>query len=307
MNGIVKNKKHNKLHHWTGFDTVITINAVVVIIITLYPMWYVFCMSISDPKAAASGLVTITPVGFTLDSYKMVFSNTMFWRAILNSVIYVIAGCLLMLFQTIAFAYPLSRPNLKYRKPLTYFLLIQMYFGGGMIPSFILITKLGLYNSPWALILPGYSIWHVILCRTFMASLPNDLIDAAFIDGADSLKALWKIVIPLCKPVLAVILIYTIVGIWNSWFGASIYTTRPEIQPVQLYLRNVLASANSGTRAQIAGQLPRKMQELYAKEAMSARQLKYTMIITVTAPILMVYPMFQKYFTKGLMLGSLKN
>lgn len=290
-------------------DTVVTIIAIFACFITIYPMWYVICMSISDPKAAEAGLVSFWPVGFTLDSYKIVAENKEFWRSILNSVFYVVTGCVLMLFNTIAVGYPLTRKNLWGRKWLNYYLLIPMYFGGGMIPTFILYTKLGLYNNPLALILPGYSIWNMILMRTYMNSIPQDLSEAAFIDGASNMQVLSKIYIPLCKPIIAVVLIYTIVGIWNSWFGASIYITNKEWQPAQLFLRNVLVSLQSGSGVstnEMAG-LTQDVQEQMAALAMSARQLRYTMIVIVTMPIVMVYPMFQKHFTKGIMLGSLKG
>ena len=269
-------------------------------------MWYVICLSVSDPIAAGAGKVSFWPVGFSLESYKLVFGNSQFWIGFRNSVLYVIAGCLLMLFNTVTVAYPLTRKNLWGRKWLTYFLLIPMYFGGGMIPSFILVTKLGLYNTPWALILPGYSIWNIILCRTFMASLPQDLGDAAFVDGATNMQALWRVFLPLCKPIIAVILIYTIVGVWNSWFGASIYTTNKDIQPVQLFLRNVLISMQ-GVDISKGQTMTQELMEQMAEVAMTARQLRYSMIVIVTLPIILVYPLFQKHFTKGVMLGSLKG
>lgn len=293
---------------WSMFDTVVILFAVLACCVTLYPIWYVFVCSISDPQRVLAGEVTLLPLGFSLESYNMVLSNPSFWRSVLNSVIYVAAGSLFMLFNTIAMAYPLTRPNLKFRKLITYYLLIPMYFGGGMIPTFLVISKLGLYNSPLSLILPAsYGIWNIILVRTFMASLPGELIDAALIDGADQIKTLWKIVVPLSKPVIAVIMIYTIVGIWNSWFGASIYTTRREIQPVQLYLRNLLETTSNILQTDLFKSLPAEMQERYIRMSMSANQIKYTAIVVVTFPILAVYPMFQKYFTKGIMLGSLKG
>ena len=230
-------RRKSRLNHWTAFDTVVTIIAIFACFITIYPMWYVIAMSLSDPIAAGSGAVTFWPVGFSIESYKIVGLDKEFWRAFLNSIFYVIVGVVLMLFNTIAIAYPLTRKNLWGRKWLTYFLLIPMYFGGGMIPSFIVVTKLGLYNSPLSLILPGcYSIMNIILCRTFLLSLPQELSEAAFLDGATNLQALWKIYLPLSKPIIAVISIYTIAGVWNSWFGASIYTTDTSIQPVQLFL-----------------------------------------------------------------------
>ena len=298
-------KTRGGLNPWTSFDTVVTVIAVLTCFITIYPMWYVIVMSVSDPMAAAAGKVTFWPVGFTLESYRIVIGNPRFWISIRNSVGYVIIGCVLMLWTTMSVSYPLTRPNLKGRKILTIYLVIPMYFGGGMIPSFILITKLGLYNSPLALILPAsYSIWNIILCRTYLASIPHDLSEAAFIDGATNMQCLMKIYLPLAKPVLAVILIYTIVGIWNTWFSAILYTTRTEIQPVQVYLQTVL---NASAPKDLGVNYSPEALEMFMKRAMSARQIKYAVIVVVTLPILMVYPMFQKHFTKGIMLGSLKG
>lgn len=301
-------RRKSRLNHWTAFDTVVTIIAIFACFITIYPMWHVIAMSLSDPIAAGSGAVTFWPVGFSIESYKIVGLDKEFWRAFLNSVFYVIVGVVLMLFNTIAIAYPLTRKNLWGRKWLTYFLLIPMYFGGGMIPSFIVVTKLGLYNSPLSLILPGcYSIMNIILCRTFLLSLPQELSEAAFLDGATNLQALWKIYLPLSKPIIAVISIYTIAGVWNSWFGASIYTTDTSIQPVQLFLRNVLVSMQTGMRATNQSGMTKEVMEAMAEQAMTARQLRYAMIVIVTMPLLLVYPLFQKHFTKGVMLGSLKG
>ena len=213
-----------------------------------------------------------------------------------------------MLATTLLVAYPLTRPNLKGRKACVIFLLIPMYFSGGMIPSFILITKLGLYNTPWATILPGaYGIWNIILCKTYLQSIPHELAEAAYIDGAGNMQALTRIYLPLAKPVLAVISIYTIVGIWNSWFGAKLYQPNPAIQPVQLYLQKVLVEQSVDLSKMMEQNMTQEMMEAMTAKAMSARQLKYSMIVVVTLPIIMVYPMFQKHFVKGVMLGSLKG
>lgn len=299
--------KKSKLHHWEAFDTMVTIIAILVCFITIYPMWYVICMSISDPMAAVRGEVAFWPVGFSLKSYEIVIQNTEFWVAFRNSIFYVVVGCILMLFNTVAVAYPLTRPNLKGRKFLNIYLLIPMYFGGGLIPFFLVVTQLGLYNNPLALILPGsYSIWNIIMCRTyFMSSIPQEISEAAMLDGASNTQLLRKIILPLSKPIIAVIMIYTIVGIWNAWFDASIFTTNKDIQPVQLFLRRVLVSQQSGVQ-NMAG-MTAELQHAMAELSMSNRQLRYSMIVIVTLPILMVYPMFQKYFTKGVVMGSLKG
>ena len=301
-------KKTKKLFRWTPFDTVVMMLAILVCVITLYPMIYVFSCSISDPKSVLAGEVVLYPVGFSLDAYNMVVNNPQFWRSMLNSVFYVVAECILMFLTTVLVAYPLTRPNLKFRTVLTYYLLIPMYFSGGMIPAYLVICNLGLYNSPWSLVLPGcYGIWNIILCRTFMASLPQELIDSALIDGSDQFRAFLKIVIPLSKPVMAVIMIYTIVGTWNAWFGASIYTTNRDIQPVQLYMRHVLAATSTSMQSQMLEQLPEELRLAYQKKALAANQIKYALIVLTTLPIVAVYPMFQKHFTKGIMLGSLKG
>ena len=297
-----------KLNRWTSFDTVVIVLAIAACAVTLYPMLYVVACSISDPKSVLAGEVVLFPVGFSLDAYEIVVNNMEFWRSMLNSVFYVVAECILMFLTTVLVAYPLTRPNLKFRRVLTYYLLIPMYFSGGMIPAYLVICNLGLYNSPLSLILPGcYGIWNIILCRTFMASLPQELIDSALIDGSDQFRTFLKIVIPLSKPVLAVIMIYTIVGTWNAWFGASIYTTDESIQPVQLYLRHVLAATSNSMQSQMMQQLPEELRQGYQEMAIAANQIKYAMIVIITIPIVAVYPMFQKHFTKGIMLGSLKG
>ena len=297
-----------KLNRWTSFDTVVIVLAIAACAVTLYPMLYVVACSISDPKSVLAGEVVLFPVGFSLDAYEIVVNNMEFWLSMLNSVFYVVAECILMFLTTVLVAYPLTRPNLKFRRVLTYYLLIPMYFSGGMIPAYLVICNLGLYNSPLSLILPGcYGIWNIILCRTFMASLPQELIDSALIDGSDQFRTFLKIVIPLSKPVLAVIMIYTIVGTWNAWFGASIYTTDESIQPVQLYLRHVLAATSNSMQSQMMQQLPEELRQGYQEMAIAANQIKYAMIVIITIPIVAVYPMFQKHFTKGIMLGSLKG
>lgn len=300
--------QRKKLKCLTLFDVIVLILSAGACFITIYPMWYVIIMSISDPVVAAGSGVTFWPSGFYLGSYQIILREMDFWLSVRNSVLYVIAGLVLMLATTLLVAYPLTRPNLKGRKACVIFLLIPMYFSGGMIPSFILITKLGLYNTPWATILPGaYGIWNIILCKTYLQSIPHELAEAAYIDGAGNMQALSKIYLPLAKPVLAVISIYTIVGIWNSWFGAKLYQPNPAIQPVQLYLQKVLVEQSVDLSKMMEQNMTQEMMEAMTAKAMSARQLKYSMIVVVTLPIIMVYPMFQKHFVKGVMLGSLKG
>lgn len=306
MTAIKVKKKRKQLEI---FDVIVILLSLFVCFITMYPMWYVIIMSISDPVAASGSSIKFWPVGFYTGSYSVILAETDFWISLRNSVGYVLIGTVLMLMTTMLVAYPLTRPNLKGRKACVVFLLIPMYFGGGLIPTFIIMTQvLKLYNTIWATILPAsYSIWNIILCKTFLQSIPHELAEAAYIDGAGNRQALTHIYLPLSKPVLAVISIYTIVGIWNSWFGAKIYQTDPAIQPAQLYLQKVLVEQSVDMTKMLEQNMSPEMIEAMNAKALSARQLKYSMIVIVTLPILMVYPMFQKHFVKGVMLGSLKG
>ncbi len=292
-----------------AFDTILVIVCVLIGLITLYPMWYVICCSISEPREVLKGAVTIWPRGFSLSNYRTVLFNTDFWNAAKMSVFYTTVCTVGMLVACMLMAYPLTRPNLFFRKFVVIFLVVPMYFGGGMAATFIIYTKvLGLYNTIWAVILPGFvSIFNIILCRTYVAGLPHDLSEAAFIDGAGNFQVLLRIVVPLSKPVLAVIAIYTIVGIWNSWWNSMLYQTKTYLHPLQMYMQrlliqqsiNIMDLAESGADAEEIMEASRK--------AMSARTLKFTFITVATLPILLTYPMFQKHFVKGVMLGSLKG
>ena len=204
-------------------------------------------------------------------------------------------------------AYPLTVKGLRGRKFVVIYLLIPMYFGGGMIPNYLLITKLGLYNTMWALIIPGASsIWHIILMRTYLASLPDSLRESAFIDGANHMQVLWYIYTSVVKPILAVISIYTIVGVWNSWFSSMVYQTNTRIQPLQMFLRRVLVDMSLNVSSVTAGMTKDEV-EAAVKQNQLAQQMRYSMIIFTTLPVLLTYPFFQRYFVKGVMLGSLKE
>lgn len=287
----------------TVLNIILNIIVWLLVLFTLYPMYYVLILSISDPVEAATMNVYFWPKGLYLDSYMMLFNNPAMWRAYMYTFIYVISGTFLMLITSVMGAYPLLEMNLFGRKILVFFLIIPMYFSGGMIPSFLLITKLGLYNTIWAMILPGaVGIWNIILTRTFFASIPSTLKESAFIDGANHFKILFQIYLPLSKPILAVISIYTVVGIWNSWFNAMVYLPNVKLQPLQMYLRRVLVEQSVDLT-----KLPASAQAEAFRKKMSSLQLRYSMIMFTTLPVIFIYPFFQKYFIKGAMLGSLKE
>jgi len=291
-----------------SFQVMALIICVLLALVCFYPMYYVLIMSISDPLYAIKG-VYLAPVGFYLDSYKKILADMEMWNGLKMSLFYVVTGTVGMIIMCVLAAYPLTRKDLKFRKLVVIYLLIPMYFGGGLIPGYLNMIDLKMINTVWALVLPStISIWNIILVRTYMAGLPHELEEAAFIDGAGHLKVLTMVTLPLSKPVLAVIAIYTIVGIWNSWFAANVYITDYNIHPVQLYLRRVLVGNSHlfSQPDQFSG-MDQEMLDQLVRMTMMQTQLRYAVIIVVSLPILLVYPMFQKHFVKGVMMGSLKG
>lgn len=277
--------------------------ALIICLITLYPFYYVIIMSISSPQEVAAMNVFWFPKGFFLDSYELIVRDTKMWWAYSNTLIYVTAGTLLNCFMAVLGAYPLTVKNLKGRKWIVAFLLIPMYFGGGLIPTYLLVNKLGMYNTMFAVIIPGMvSIWNIILVRTFFTTIPEGLKESAFIDGASHWQLLFKVILPISKPIIAVIAIYSIVGIWNSWFEALVYLPNEKLHPLQMYLYRVVVQQSvdlktlslEDTRNAVANML-------------SSIQLKYAIIVFTTLPVIFTYPFFQKYFIKGALLGSLKE
>lgn len=277
---------------------------ILVCLATVYPMYYVLILSISAPEYAAGMDVYLFPKGFSLDAYKMLAGDGEMWRAYANTILYTVATTILMLVTCVLVAYPLTYKRLMGRKYVNMFLLIPMYFSGGMIPAFLLITKLGLYGSPLSQIIPAcFSIWNIILMKAFFSSIPEGLREAAKIDGGGVVQILLHVYLPLSKPILAVIAVYTIVGRWNSWFDALVYLPRTDWQPLQLFLRRILVE---NTR-QVTEVLNPEMAAEMVRKQLSGAQLKYAMIIFTSLPVLFTYPFFQKYFVKGVMLGSLKE
>ena len=295
----------NKIREGSRAATVLIYCCVIAIcFVTIYPMYYVLILSLSEPAAAMTMKVYTIPKGFSLDSYRVLVKDAEMWRAYLNTILYAVSTTVLMVLTCIFAAYPLTSKNLRGRKFINTFLLIPMYFSGGMIPSFLLVTQLGLYDNPLAMILPScFSIWNIILVKAYFSSFPETFREAAKIDGANTYQILFQIYLPMSMPIIAVICVYTIVGVWNSWFNAMIYLPHPTWQPLQLYLRRVLVE-NTRSVAQFLDPVEAKT---LALKQMSNAQMQYAMIIFSTLPILATYPFFQKYFVKGVMLGSLKE
>lgn len=291
------------------FDVLLIVLCVLIGLITLYPIWYVICCSLSSPSEVLRGQITIWPIDFSTESYGVVFGDTSLWNAVKMSVLYTCFATVGMLITCTLMAFPLTRRNLKFRRAIVIFLVIPMYFSGGLVPTFIAMTKmLNLYNTVWAVMLPSLiSIFNIILCRTYMAGIPLELQEAAFIDGAGNWQVLLKVIMPLCKPVFGVIAIYTIVGNWNGWWNSMLYQTKTALHPLQMYLQRLIVQQSVDLTELIQAGVDADEIATMAQKALLARQLKFTFIVVTTVPILFVYPFFQKYFVKGVMLGSLKG
>ena len=296
-----------RLHEGNSIVTVaIYLIVILLAFIALYPMYYVLILSLSEPAAAVTMRVYWLPKGFYLDTYKMFFIDKSLWRAYLNTIMYAFVTTILMLVTSVLAAFPLTYKKLIGRKFINMFLLIPMYISGGLIPTFILMTKLGLYGSPLAIILPGcFSIWYIILVKSYFNTIPDALYESASIDGANNYQILLNIYLPSSKPILAVIAVYTIVGVWNSWFSSMVYLPVEKWQPLQMHLRRILVLMQ-GIDMSAANMGPEYAEEIAAIK-LSSIQIRYAMIIFTTLPVIFTYPFFQKYFVKGVMLGSLKE
>ncbi|MDR2376191.1 MAG: carbohydrate ABC transporter permease [Treponema sp.] len=294
----------NTIREGSRFATVVMYSiAALIVVITLYPMYYVLILSLSEPRYAMTMQVYTVPKGFDLGAYQLLAINRDVWRAFGNTIIYAAATTCLMLLTSFLGAFPLTFKSLKGRKYLNTYLLITMFFSGGLIPSFLLIMRLGMYDSPLALIIPAcFSVWNIILVKAYLSTVPETLREAAKIDGANVYQIFARIYLPLSTPILAVVAVYTVVGVWNSWFSAMVYLPSLDWQPLQIYLRRMLVES-SPPQAVMTAEAVKEMVE----RKLAYAQLKYAMIIFSSLPVLFTYPFFQRYFMKGIMLGSLKE
>lgn len=273
----------------------------VLTVIFFYPMWHCLMASFSEPTALIGykGLVS-WPIGFSLEGYKTVLNNKNIMIGYGNTLYYLVLGTVINMVLTILGAYALSRRKMMFKRTITLLIVFTMYLDFGLIPSFLNIKELGLYDSRWSILLPGaISTYNLIVLRTAFTSLPPALEESAMIDGANDFTILWRIVLPLSKATLAVVTLFYAVGHWNSWFNASIYLRGREKYPLQLFLREILISSSASTSAGEASSVDGVM---YLEEL-----IKYCSIIISTVPILCVYPFAQKYFVSGVMLGSVKE
>lgn len=286
-------------------DRVVSVTAVVlsviVMLLMLYPFVYIVAVSLSKNEYVAMGMVTLFPKGINFNAYKVAFSDPLIWRGYLNTIIYAGCGTLLTITVTLLTAYPLAVKQFRGKKPFMLFLTFTMYFSGGLIPYYLLMQNLNLKNTMWAVILPGVSVWYIIICRTFFQStIPIALRESALIDGANDFVILSRLYIPLSKPILATISLWCIVGHWNAWFDAMLFLEDQNMFPLQMVVRKVL----------IVFQPTSKMRSIissFKPSGVSEQTVRCAIIIITILPIIMLYPFLQKYFVKGIMVGSLKG
>ena len=276
---------------------------------TIYPFIYIVSMSISDPLEAAANTIWLFPKGFSLKSYKEVLASDRIMRAFANSVMYVITITSLCVLNSMLAGNSLAKKNLLFRKGIVLFILIPMFINAGLIPTFIIITRMGMFNTLWAIYLPAIvNIWNIILARTFISQMPDSLREAAYIDGATEIQVLGLIVFPLSKPIIAVLSLYTAVHVWNMWLNFLIYLpVAADWHPLQMILTQSLLWGDVSTALQLDPNIdPETIREKLMLAAVGA-QLKYAVVVVATVPVMAIYPFVQKYFTQGVMLGSLKG
>lgn len=267
----------------------------------LIPLSYVVIASFMDPNVLNNKGISFNFSDWTLDAYKRVLENSMIWRGFANSVFYSAAFTVISVLVTLLAAYPMSKKDLVGRNVFNVLFVVTMFFGGGLIPTFILVNQLQLVNTVWAILLPGaFNVWNMILARTYYQSLPTELREASQLDGASEVQHFFKIMMPVCKPIIAVLALWTFVGMWNSYFDAMIYLNDVDLQPLQLVLRSILVQ-NTPQPGMIA--------DIQSTAEMSkvAELLKYATIVVSSLPLLIMYPFFQKYFEQGVMVGSVKG
>lgn len=277
------------------FDIIIMVLMGLIALLFLLPLINVLACSFSSADSVVAGKVGLFPVDFSLEGYKIVFTDSKIIKGFTNSLLYTAIGTIIQVTCQILCAYPLSRRDFKGRKAINLFLVLTMFVSGGMIPTYILITGLGLYDSMWAIILPGcISVFNIIVIRTYMqSSIPMELQEAAMIDGCSDFNIFLRIVLPLCRPIIAVMLLYSVVGYWNNYFNALMYVQNSDLYPLQNVLNNILVSNQSS----LGGGTDVNLSE----------QLKYVTIVVSSLPLLIIYPFFQKYFEKGVTIGGIKG
>lgn len=284
-----------------AFKIVNTSILILIVLLILVPMVYILAASFMEPTVLLNQGISFNPNHWSFEGYRRVLSDSAIFKGFLNSVVYSVGFGVMNVLVTTMAAYPLTRDDLLFKKPLYIFFLITMFFGGGLVPTYLLIKNLGLLDTPWALILPGsLSVGNLILTSVFMNSLPDEMMEAAKIDGANDIQIFFKIVLPLSKPIMFVVFLYSFVAMWNGYFEAMIYIKSPNLEPLQLILRRILIQNQPDMNMVGAQTAMAEMKQV-------AELLKYATIVVSSAPLLIMYPFFQKYFEKGAVAGAIKG
>jgi len=271
------------------------------VLLIIIPLVYVLVASFMDPTVLNNEGISFDFSKWSLEGYKRVFQDKMILRGFFNSIFYSISFAFVSVAATLLAAYPLSKDDFVGRKFINILFVITMFIGGGLMPTYLLMDKLRLLNTPWAIILPGaINVWNILLAKTYFRSLPKELREASSIDGASEITHFFRIILPVCKPIIAVLMLYQFVGQWNSYFDAMIYLDDASLQPLQLVIRSILIQ-NTPATGMIADI------QSTAEMAKIAELLKYSTIVISSLPLLIMYPFFQKYFDKGIMVGSVKG
>lgn len=298
-------KKKSKFARYSVQDKALLITGYILlglfVVAIIIPMIYIIVASFMDPITLQNKGITFDFEKWTLTAYERVMSNAQIWVGFKNAVIYSVVFTAVSVFITLLAAYPMSRADFKGKGFFNTIFVITMFFGGGLIPTYLLISNMGLLDSMWAIILPGaFSVWNMIIARTYYQGIPAELQEAAEVDGANEITYYFKVLLPVCTPVIAVLALWQFVAMWNSYFDAMIYLNDSAKQPLQLVLRSILIQ-NQPESGMIAD-----MQST-AERAQLAELLKYATIIISSLPLLVMYPFFQKYFDAGIMAGSVKG
>lgn len=298
--------KSNKIHEGrssTAFNIFNTALMCFMMLLVLYPIYYMIIVSVSNSTAVMTGRVRFLPVGFHLDVYKQFLTDSYFLTTYRNTAIITVLGTTINIFMSTLCAYPLSRKDFYGGGVITGFVTFTMFFSGGMIPTYLLVNKLHLLNTYWSVVLPGaINVFNMIIMRTSFQGLPVELNESAYIDGANDLQILWKIVLPLSKPILATMVLFYAVAHWNGYVHAMLYFTDKNMYPIQLYVRSLVLSGMTEMTSL-------SMELTTGADAFNVaqRSIQYGVIIAATLPILLIYPFISKYFEKGVMIGSLKG
>lgn len=284
-----------------AFDIALIIISLLIIVVIAYPLYFVIIASFSQPEAVLGGKLRFLPVGFNIESYKMVLSERKVWVGYRNTLLYTVLGTCINLVLTTLAAYALSRKDMPWRTPLTFVISFTMLFGGGMIPVYMVVRSLQLTDTIWAMVIPNaIATYNLLVMKNyFQSSIPEELQEAAAIDGCSHFKTLMKVVLPLSTPILAVIVLFYAVGHWNAFFNAVIYLRNQELFPLQIVLRDILLQ---NSLEAVGGDLT----GMYEK-VMRGETMKYALIIVASAPVIIMYPFVQKYFVKGIMVGAIKG